>query len=469
MAGTASASTATIPRRSQAALAAAQDADRPSLIACRTMIGYGAPTKAGTAATHGSPLGADEIAAARARARLALSAVRDPAGAARRLARLRRARRAGARGLAGAPRAPARRTSGPSSSAPRRARCRTGWTASCASTSSASPRSSRPGRPARRARRRSRRSPPAVPELVGGSADLTGSNNTKTTAMQPMTPQTPGGRYIHYGVREHAMAAAMNGMALHGGVIPYGGTFLIFSDYCRPAIRLAALMGQRVIFVLTHDSIGLGEDGPTHQPVEHLRGLRAIPNLLVFRPADAVETAECWALALVRADGPSALALTRQNLPALRTTADEVNRSARGAYVLERGRGPPHGHAARHRLGGRDRACRRASACRRTASAARWSRCRASSCSTGRTRPIARRCWARASGRGRGGIAVRLDALRRQRGRRGRHARLRRLGAGRSAVRAFRHHGRARRRARAQAALSRGADPERANCRRVTS
>jgi transketolase len=154
-----------------------------------------------------------------------------------------------------------------------------------------------------------------------------------------MTPENPGGRYLHYGVREHAMAAAMNGMALHRGVIPYGGTFLIFSDYCRPAIRLAALMRQRVIFVLTHDSIGLGEDGPTHQPVEHLAALRAIPHLYVFRPADAVETAECWALALVRDDGPAALALSRQNLPAVRTTSDEVNRSARGAYVLEEAEG----------------------------------------------------------------------------------------------------------------------------------
>ena len=163
-----------------------------------------------------------------------------------------------------------------------------------------------------------------MPELVGGSADLTGSVNTKTAALQPMTPETPGGRYIHFGVREHAMAAAMNGMALHGGVIPYGGTFLIFSDYCRPAIRLAALMGQRVIFVLTHDSIGLGEDGPTHQPVEHLAALRAIPDLFVFRPADAVETAECWALALVRADGPSALALTRQD------AADAAHHGRRG-------------------------------------------------------------------------------------------------------------------------------------------
>ena len=140
----------------------------------------------------------------------------------------------------------------------------------------------------------------AIPEMIGGSADLTGSVNTKTAATEPITPETPGGRYVHYGVREHAMAAAMNGMALHRGVIPYGGTFLIFSDYCRPAIRLAALMRQRVIFVLTHDLIGLGEDGPTHQPIEHLAALRAMPDLHVFRPADAVETAECWALALDR-------------------------------------------------------------------------------------------------------------------------------------------------------------------------
>jgi transketolase len=175
----------------------------------------------------------------------------------------------------------------------------------------------------------------AIPEMIGGSADLTGSVNTKTAATLPMTPDTPGGRYIHFGVREHAMAAALNGMALHRGLIPYGGTFLIFSDYCRPAIRLAALMRQRVIFVLTHDSIGLGEDGPTHQPIEQLAALRAVPNLWVFRPADPVETAECWACALVRVDGPSVLALSRQGVPTARTTFDEVNRCARGAYVLQ--------------------------------------------------------------------------------------------------------------------------------------
>ena len=162
---------------------------------------------------------------------------------------------------------------------------------------------------------------PAVPELVGGSADLTPSNNTQAKDQKEMRPGDYAGRYIHYGVREHGMAAAMNGIAAHGGLIPYGGTFLTFSDYCRPAIRLSALMGVGVIYVMTHDSIGLGEDGPTHQPVEHLAALRAIPGLYVFRPADAVETAECWALALKRRDAPSMLALTRQALPLLRARA----------------------------------------------------------------------------------------------------------------------------------------------------
>ena len=164
---------------------------------------------------------------------------------------------------------------------------------------------------------------PAIPEMVGGSADLTGSNNTQTKSMKAMSAADYGGRFIHYGIREHGMASAMNGMALHGGIIPYSGTFLVFSDYCRPAIRLAALMGERVIHVMTHDSIGLGEDGPTHQPVEHLAALRAIPNLLVFRPADAVETVECWQLALEANDSPSVLALTRQNLPQLRLGHDK--------------------------------------------------------------------------------------------------------------------------------------------------
>src|SRR5690242_12572499 len=180
---------------------------------------------------------------------------------------------------------------------------------------------------------------PAVPEMVGGSADLTGSNNTRTRSMKAMTASDFRGRFIHYGVREHGMAAAMNGLALHGGVIPYSGTFLVFSDYCRPSIRLAAIMGQRVIHVMTHDSIGLGEDGPTHQPVEHLSALRAIPNLNVFRPADAVETAECWELALKNHKTPSIIALSRQNLQQVRLTHSEQNLSARGAYVLQPSKG----------------------------------------------------------------------------------------------------------------------------------
>jgi transketolase len=173
----------------------------------------------------------------------------------------------------------------------------------------------------------------ALPDLLGGSADLTGSNNTKTKSTNALTKNDYSGRYVYYGIREFGMAAAMNGMALHGGVIPYGGTFLVFSDYCRNAIRLSAIQRQRVIYVMTHDSIGLGEDGPTHQPVEHLMSLRAMPNLHVFRPADAIETAEAWALALKRTDGPSLLALSRQNLPPVRFEAEM--KTARGGYRLK--------------------------------------------------------------------------------------------------------------------------------------
>ncbi|MEO0607940.1 MAG: transketolase [Pseudomonadota bacterium] len=174
----------------------------------------------------------------------------------------------------------------------------------------------------------------AIPEMIGGSADLTGSNNTKTSHTDVLSPSNWGGRYVHYGIREHAMAAAMNGMALHGGVIPYSGTFLVFADYSRAAIRLGALMGERVIHVMTHDSIGLGEDGPTHQPVEHVASLRAMPNMVVFRPCDGVEAAECWELALRNVTGPSTLALTRQKVKSARTTHTEENLSAKGAYVL---------------------------------------------------------------------------------------------------------------------------------------
>ena len=178
-----------------------------------------------------------------------------------------------------------------------------------------------------------------VTNTIGGSADLTGSNLTRTKDTGAVTRDDYSGRFIHYGVREHGMAAAMNGMALHGGLIPYSGTFLVFSDYCRPAIRLAALMRQRVIHVMTHDSIGLGEDGPTHQPIEHLASLRAIPNLLMLRPADAVETAECWEIALANKTRPSILALSRQGLPTVRDEPGSENLSARGAYVLREAEG----------------------------------------------------------------------------------------------------------------------------------
>jgi transketolase len=326
------------PAAIEAALAAAQDAERPTLIVCRTTIGYGAPNKAGTAATHGSPLGADEVAAARRQLGWHHPPFEIPP------AILDSWRGFGARGAALREAWEARLIARPAELVAEFERVQAGdLPPGLDGILRALKERFAEEQPTWATRKASQETleafTPAIPEMVGGSADLTGSVNTKTAALEPITPAAPGGRYIHFGVREHAMAAALNGMALHRGVIPYGGTFLIFSDYCRPAIRLAALMGQRVIFVLTHDSIGLGEDGPTHQPIEHLAALRAMPNLFVFRPADAVETAECWALALVRADGPSALALSRQNVPTVRTTFDEVNRSARGAYLLEQADG----------------------------------------------------------------------------------------------------------------------------------
>jgi transketolase len=179
---------------------------------------------------------------------------------------------------------------------------------------------------------------PLMPELMSGSADLSGSNNTKTKDMDVFTPESRGGRYIHYGIREHGMASAMNGIALHGGCTPIGGTFMVFSDYARPAMRLSALMEQKVVYVMTHDSIGVGEDGPTHQPVEHVSSLRAMPGMTVFRPADAVETAEAWECAMT-VHGPSTLALTRQNLPTVRTQHTTKNQTAQGAYVLAEAEG----------------------------------------------------------------------------------------------------------------------------------
>ncbi len=319
-----------------AALSMAMRAKKPTLIACRTIIGLGAPTKAGTAASHGAPLGATEAAAAKA----ALGWTAPPFTLPEDIAA--RWREAGARG-----------------SAPRRAwlrrlahhplrvefeRALAGKPSEAAHEALTALRADlAANRPKLATRQSSQRVlealVPVVPEMVGGSADLTGSNLTFVKGMGSVAPGAYGGRYIHYGVREHGMAAAMNGMALHGGLIPYSGTFLIFSDYMRPAIRLAALMRQRVIHVLTHDSIGLGEDGPTHQPVEHLASFRAMPNVFVFRPADAMETAECWDLALRRGDGPSLIALSRQATPALREDVGE-NRCARGGYVLAEAVGP---------------------------------------------------------------------------------------------------------------------------------
>ena len=317
------------PAALRRAYAQALTADRPVLIACRTTIGFGAPSKAGTAATHGAPLGDDEIRAAREALDWPYAPFEVPDDV------VATWRAAGARGRIERAAWQSRLETSPQREAFERATAGelpAGWRDGLAAVKAKAV-AERP-KIATRVASQQALEPlvDAIPELVGGSADLTGSNNTKTKAMATVGPE-PGGRYVHYGVREHAMAAAMNGLALHGGVIPYGGTFLVFSDYSRPAIRLAALMGLRVVHVLTHDSIGLGEDGPTHQPVEHLASLRAIPHLWVFRPADPVETAECWELALARRDGPSALALTRQGVPTVRAEADG-NRSARGAYVL---------------------------------------------------------------------------------------------------------------------------------------
>jgi transketolase len=319
------------PEEVSAALAWATEGDRPALIACRTIIGFAAPTKAGTAASHGAPLGPDEAAAAKSALGWNHPPFEVPDG-------LREAW--GAAGRRGAPAREAwlrRLAEHPKRAEFERAmagQLPEGWNEPLVAFR-ARLAEERPKLATRVASQRALEAlVPAVPEMVGGSADLTGSNNTNVKGVPAVSPGNWAGRYIHYGVREHGMAAAMNGMALHGGIIPYSGTFLVFGDYMRPSIRLAALMRQRVVHVLTHDSIGLGEDGPTHQPVEHLASFRAMPNLRVFRPGDAVETAECWELAVARADGPSVIALSRQNLPAFRAEAGAENRCARGGYVV---------------------------------------------------------------------------------------------------------------------------------------
>jgi transketolase len=322
------------PAAIAAALEKAQSSDRPVLIACKTKIGYGAPTKQGKALSHGSPLGADEIKGARD----ALSWDHAPFEVPDDVLGAWRA--AGERSKAAHGDWNKRLAALPADKhAEFERRMKGELPARALADAVRKVKEDLAARPKDIATRSSSEFAletlvPALPEMVGGSADLTGSNNTRTKSMQAMSASDFSGRFIHYGVREHGMAAAMNGMTLHGGIIPYSGTFLVFSDYCRPAIRLAALMGERVIHVMTHDSIGLGEDGPTHQPVEHLAALRAIPNLLVFRPADAVETVECWELALRNKDRPSVLALTRQGLPQLRREFDADNRCAAGAYEV---------------------------------------------------------------------------------------------------------------------------------------
>jgi transketolase len=316
------------------AITRAKKSSKPSLIACKTTIGYGAPTKAGTAKAHGEALGAEELKGAKENLGISLEPFSVPDDV------LKSWRAAGSRG----------------------AMARQEWEARFATLSSRKRaeferrlRHERPPALAKvlKAHKKSLLETPqniatrkssesaidaivtAMPmEFVAGSADLTGSNNNKAKSAVDFSARTPKGRFVHYGIREHGMAAALNGIFLHGGFAPNGATFLVFTDYARPAMRIAALMGAGVVYVMTHDSIGLGEDGPTHQPVEHLAALRAMPNMRVFRPCDAVEVTECWELALNRIDGPTVLALTRQNLPQLRTKAPSDNPCSHGAYEL---------------------------------------------------------------------------------------------------------------------------------------
>jgi transketolase len=322
------------PAAVAAAIARAQKSGKPSLIDCKTVIGYGAPTKAGTAKAHGEALGADELKAAKERLGISLEPFSVPEDV------LKAWREVGSRGAAARKEWEARLAEmGPRKRAEFERRLRHERPASLAKALREHKKSLLAS-PLNVATRKSSEAAidaiaAAMPfEFVAGSADLTGSNNNKAKSAVDFSAKTPKGRFIHYGVREHGMAACLNGIFLHGGFAPNGATFLIFTDYARPAIRLAALMGTGVVYVMTHDSIGLGEDGPTHQPVEHLASLRAIPNMRVFRPADAIEVAECWELALNRTNGPTVLALTRQNLPQLRTTAPAENPCSVGAYEL---------------------------------------------------------------------------------------------------------------------------------------
>ena len=334
------------------AIAAARQSDKPSLIACKTTIGYGSPNKAGTSGVHGAPLGEDEIGLTRDRLGWAHGPFEVPSDL---LDAWRMAGRAHA----------STRKAWEGRLAEQSAETRNRFERTVAGdlpeglddavdAFKKHLADEKPGWATRKSSEEALKAiVPHVPEMIGGSADLTGSNNTRTPEQDAVQADNFGGSFIHWGIREHGMAAAMNGMALHGGFIPYSGTFLVFSDYSRPAIRLSALMNQRTIHVLTHDSIGLGEDGPTHQPVEHLAALRAMPNTFVFRPADAIETLECWQLALKLETAPSVLALTRQGLPLLRQYEDR-NVCGQGAYELAAAGSDAQVTSAGLRLGSRD-------------------------------------------------------------------------------------------------------------------
>jgi transketolase len=327
-----------IDGQDQAAIAAAitraQKSSKPSLIACKTTIGYGAPTKAGTAKAHGEALGADELKGAKEKLGISLEPFSVPDDV------LKAWRQAGSRGVAARTEWETRFAElGPRKRAEFERRLRHERPASLAKALRDYKKKLLES-PLNIATRKSSEAvidviAEAMPmEFLAGSADLTGSNNNKAKSAVSFSAKVPKGRFVHYGIREHGMCAAINGIFLHGGFAPNGATFLVFTDYARPAMRLAALMGTGVVYVMTHDSIGLGEDGPTHQPVEHLSALRAIPNMRVFRPCDAIEVAECWELALNRINGPTVLALSRQNLPQLRTSTPSDNPCGHGAYEL---------------------------------------------------------------------------------------------------------------------------------------
>lgn len=321
------------PKAVEAALAAAKAEDRPSLIACKTTIGFGSPNKGGTSATHGAPLGDEEIAATRE----ALNWPHDPFVVPDDI--LSAWREAGSRGTSQSAAWKEKFDAlGDDIKADYNRRLNKDLPSELAPAMNAYKKdlAENPVGPATRIASQMALEVinPIMQETIGGSADLTGSNMTLTKDLTPITADDFSGRYMYYGVREFGMAAAMNGMALHGEYMPYGGTFMVFTDYCRPAIRLSALMKQRVVYVMSHDSIGLGEDGPTHQPIEHLASLRAMPNVNVMRPCDAVETAECWLAALEDKETPSILVLTRQGLKQARLSHTDENLSAKGGYVI---------------------------------------------------------------------------------------------------------------------------------------